>query len=107
MAPKTLIDLLEYSKKTQVLDTVYDEQTKLDIVGTFVKNRSLVQDPRYISYFLKKNLPYRTKDYNQIITTSDTKVASLPIDKKSITINGYTEYTSELDVDAYTHTLHK
>lgn len=79
---KTLIDLLEYSKKTQVLDTVYDEQTKLDIVGTFVKNRSLVQDPRYISYFLKKNLPYRTKDYNQIINYKEYCADRILADKK-------------------------
>ena len=34
---------------------------------------------------------YLDEGTNQIITTSDTKVAALPIGKKQITINGYTE----------------
>ena len=63
----TLVELIEYSKQTEELKEIDDEQTQIEIVKTFAKNRKLAEDPRYISYFLKRNLPYRARDYNQII----------------------------------------
>ena len=58
----------------------------------------LVIDGKEVIYISMQDLEnffdryiYVDEQYNQIITTSDTKVASLPIGKKVITINGYTE----------------
>lgn len=80
-----------------------DIATKTNLI---INNNNVTEDLKEDLYIDDKGVVYVSKqdianffdsfiyideDYNQIITTSDTKVATLPIDKKTITINGYTE----------------
>ena len=83
--------------RTDIID-----KTNLIINNTNVTEslkKDLYIDGKGVVYLSKQDIAnffdsyiYIDDKYNQIITTSDTKVASLPIGKKEMTVNGATEY---------------
>ena len=92
-----------------VLFTIAPDYTRTDITSKtnlIINNSNVTEDLKEDLYIDGKGVIYVSmqdienffdsfiyvdEQYNQIITTSDTKVAALPIGKKSVTINGYTE----------------
>ena len=94
---------------TIIILTIAPDYTRTDIVGKtnlIINNSNVTEDLKEDLYIDGKGVIYVSmqdlknffdsyisvdEQYNQIITTSDTKVATLPIGKKTITTNGYTE----------------
>ncbi|MBR6033156.1 MAG: hypothetical protein IKP28_00120 [Clostridia bacterium] len=93
-----------------VIFTIAPDYTRTDITSktnVIINNNNITSslkkdvyvDSKGVIYMSKQDLAnffdsfiYYDEKYNQIITTSDTKVATFPIDSKEITINGVGEH---------------
>ncbi len=58
---KTILDVLEFSQKTKILDSV-DEKEKENIIKLLIEDGKLKDDPRLIEYVTKKNKIYPIKN---------------------------------------------
>lgn len=108
--PQSIIDLIEFSKKTKILDS-NNEEEKSKIIGLIIQNGAWKNDPRLIEYVTKKNKVYRIKnvedilDYNrycidQILTDNNITLEQAKINLVNSLINidcPKTEYKKELE----------
>ena len=67
---KTIIELLEYSRNTNLLNLV-SEKEQLDVIEKFAENGEKVKNSRFIEYTLKKNNPYETDNIDEILNYTE------------------------------------
>lgn len=62
---RTIADVLEFSKKTKILDSA-DENEKESIIKLLIENGELKDDPRLIEYVTKKNKVYSIENVKDL-----------------------------------------